>query len=111
MVDRPASYPWSSFSCNALGKENSLIKAHELYLALGLNAAEQCKAYRGLFADQIKPKELEAIREATNKSWVLGSGKFRDKVEALTARQAQPKDKGGDRKSKQYCKNNRINRV
>ncbi|PCI44273.1 MAG: transposase [Proteobacteria bacterium] len=102
MVNIPSDYPWSSFSCNALGQENSLIKPHELYLALGSDTEKRCETYKGLFADHIEPKELEEIREATNKSWVLGSGKFKDRVEALTARQTQPKERGGDRKSKQY---------
>ena len=54
--------------------------------------------------------KLEEIRESTNKSWVLGSGQFRERIEELTARQAQPKGRGGDRKSKKY-KESKINRV
>jgi len=110
MVDVPSDYPWSSFTCNALGKANKLIKPHELYLALGLNEVERCEAYKGLFASDIDLNQLDEIRDATNKSWVLGSGKFKERIETLTARQTQPKGRGGDRKSKKY-RENEINRV
>jgi len=79
-------------------------------LALGLNATERCDVYKELFASYIEPVKLDNIREATNKSWVLGSGKFKERIEELTARQAQPKGRGGDRKSKKY-KESKINRV
>ncbi|MDX8390315.1 MAG: transposase [Mariprofundaceae bacterium] len=89
MVGAPADYPWSSYACNALGKVNSLIK---------------------LFASHIDSNKLDEIRESTNKSWVLGSSLFKESIEELTARQAQPKGRGGDRKSKKY-KEKKINRV
>jgi putative transposase len=54
------------------------------------------------------------IREATNKSWVLGNDRFKQQIEEMTARQASPKARGGDRRSKEY-RNERddywINRV
>jgi len=68
MVDVPGDYPWSSYACNALGKSNSLIKPHELYLALGLDAVERCGVYKDLFASHIESAQLDEIREATNKS-------------------------------------------
>jgi putative transposase len=110
MVDAPENYPWSSYACNALGATNALIKPHELYLALGLNTDERCEAYKGLFASHIASVQLDEIRESTNKSWVLGSSKFKEKIEELTARQVQPRGRGGDRKSEKY-RNSRINRV
>jgi len=110
MVDAPENYPWSSYACNALGATNALIKPHELYLALGLNTDERCEAYKGLFASHIASIQLDEIRESTNKSWVLGSSKFKERIEELTARQAQPRGRGGDRKSEKY-RNGKINRV
>jgi putative transposase len=110
MVNAPESYPWSSYACNALGKTNALLKPHELYLALGLSTDERCEAYKGLFDSHIESIQLDEIRESTNKSWVLGSSKFKERIEELTARQAQPRGRGGDRKSKKY-RNSKINRV
>jgi len=110
MVDTPEDYPWSSFGCNALGRANSLIRPHELYLGLGSNAKDRCEVYKGLFSSHLESGELSLIRDATNKSWVLGSSKFKERVQALTARQTQPKGRGGDRKSKKY-RENKTNRV
>ncbi len=110
MVDAPADYPWSSYASNALGEDSSLIKPHEIYLALGSNEVERCEAYRALFASHTDSDIFNEIRHATNKSWVLGSGRFKDRIEELTNRQAVPKKRGGDRKSKKY-RENKINRV
>ncbi|OIP99449.1 MAG: transposase [Zetaproteobacteria bacterium CG2_30_46_52] len=110
MVADPADYPWSSYGCNALGIANTLIKSHELYLALGLSADKRCEVYKDLFPSHIDSGELDEIRESTNKSWALGSSKFKERIEKLTARQAQPKGRGGDRKSKKY-QESIINRV
>ncbi len=110
MVDAPANYPWSSYAYNALREENSLIKPHELYLALGSTKFERSEVYKGLFASHIGSDKLDEIRHATNKSWVLGSGRFKDRIVALTKRQVEPKGRGGDRKSKKY-QESKINRV
>jgi len=109
MVDHPSDYPWSSYACNAEGKENPLISPHEVYLKLGENNEERQNNYRETFRASIETQELNKIRYATNKSWVLGTDHFKKQVEALTARQAQPKTKGGDRRSKQYRENREIN--
>jgi len=47
-------------------------------------------------------RELTAIREATNKAWVLGDDRFKAKIEAKTGRRAVPLGRGGDRKSAEY---------
>ncbi len=64
-----------------------------------------------MFKHQINENVLNEIRDATNKSWVLGNDKFRAQIEALTNRQAIPKPKGGDRKSLKYREKLYINRV
>ena len=35
MVDEPSEYKWSSYQCNALGRETDLRTPHSLYLRLG----------------------------------------------------------------------------
>jgi len=47
---------------------------------------------------------LKEIREATNKAWVLGEGRFIKQIEKQTARRGAPKPRGGDRKSKNFSK-------
>ncbi|MFK8066740.1 MAG: transposase, partial [Gammaproteobacteria bacterium] len=73
MVDHPSDYPWQSYHYNALGEEDPLVTPHTIYKALGRSAALQQRAYRQLFRAQVAKKDLEAIRESTNKAWVLGS--------------------------------------
>ena len=43
MVEAPSDYPWSSYSCNAMGKITSLITPHELYLELGSTTDDRCE--------------------------------------------------------------------
>ena len=102
MVDHPLAYRWSSYGCNALGDSNTLITPHDLYMDLGQSKGERCGYYRSLFDGHEDGRELDEIRDATNKSWVLGSDQFKAQIEALTARQASPKARGGDRKSRKY---------
>ena len=111
MVRRPDDYPWSSYTFNALGKENSLLTPHSLYMALGGDVTKRQEAYQSLFAHHVVPDStLNDIREATNKAWVLGGGRFQEEIERLVQRQAKPKPRGGDRRSERARKV-MINRV
>ncbi len=109
MVGHPSEYPWSSYRYNALGKPDQLVTPHLEYRRLGKTAAERQAAYRALFKTRIAEKTLEEIRAATNKAWVLGSERFRAKIDQLQQRQTAPKARGGDRKSEAYREG--INRV
>lgn len=94
MVAHPADYPWSSYRANAQGEKSPLLAPHALYRRLGQTPEMRQKAYRQLFRAQIPREELEAIRNATNKAWVLGEGRFCEKVEALSQRRAAPLPRG-----------------
>ena len=48
LVDHPADYPWSSFTCNAEGEESGLLCPHPIYLALGRDDQERQSRYRDL---------------------------------------------------------------
>lgn len=111
MVKLQEDYPWSSYQANALGKDDNLLVPHEVYQTLGKNELERYNNYRALFKHHIDESELNEIRDATNKSWVLGNDKFRAEIENLTNRQTTPKPKGGDRKSTNYREKLNINRV
>jgi len=99
MVKRPADYPWSSYGANARGEENSLVTNHALHRRLGANAEARQTAYRQLFRAAVSKSDLEAMRESTNKAWVLGNDRFREKIERLSGRRTQPKPSGRPRKS------------
>ena len=111
MVGSPVDYPWSSHRYNAFGQPAALVSAHESYLALGHTDDAKQRAYRGLFESPLTEETLSNIREATNKGWVLGNDRFRERVDALVARQTAPRPRGGDHKSAKYRAKCQINRV
>lgn len=102
MVDHPAKYPWSSYQSNALGKDDIRVKPHREYMRLGSTEQDRQSAYRQLFRARIPQMTLDAIREATNKAWVMGSDSFKAKIASKIDRPVQSSGHGGDRKSKTY---------
>ncbi|MEA2078541.1 MAG: transposase [Pseudomonadota bacterium] len=111
MVTHPSEYPWSSYHANATGRPDGLVTRHELYRRLGRGQTERLDAYRQLFEQQLSAPELTRIRNATNKAWVLGNRRFREQIEAIIDRQTSPTKRGGDRKSADYRKATKIDRV
>jgi len=102
MADQPASYPWSSYQANALGKRIRMLKPHECYLSLGATTEERTTAYRALFKHHIPEFTLKQIRDAVNKCWALGDENFIKQIEKQTGVIYGPVPRGGDRKSKQF---------
>ncbi|HYJ19222.1 MAG TPA: transposase [Burkholderiales bacterium] len=94
MVDHPADYPWSSYQSNATQVRNTLVTPHELYLRLGQSIEERNDAYKQLFHAQLSDSDVDAIRDATQKAWVLGSDPFRNRIEARADRRATPLSRG-----------------
>ncbi len=92
-VDLNAVYWTQSDTCrhgslwaNADDNKNKLITQHALYRHLGTDAAEWQYAYHQLFRTAIGRSDLDAIREATNKGWVLDNDRFRERIERLSER-------------------------
>jgi putative transposase len=102
MVEQPAEYPWSSFRRNALGTPIELITPHEIYERLAKTDKTRQKRYLALFEKELSDYTLEEIRNSVNRSWVLGSQKFKNQVELETGRRVDPSQRGGDRKSESY---------
>ena len=98
MVLRPEEHAWSSYRCHAEGAANSLITDHPLYSALGLTIEARQSAYRELLCSDLNSTELDSIREATNKAWVLGSHRFKEEISALAGRRVTTLSKGRPRK-------------
>lgn len=94
MVDHPAQYRWSSFNANAGGATDALVMPHEIYERMAHDGPERQMAYRQLFGSQLSGADIEAIREATNKNWALGSERFKRRIEKLCGRRATPVQKG-----------------
>jgi putative transposase len=94
MVEHPGDYSWSSYRYNAMGEEDALMTHHSLYGRLGRSAQARQSVYRQLFRAQLGKADVEAIREATNKAWVLGDDRFKEKVEKIAGRRTRPKPRG-----------------
>lgn len=100
MLERPGDYPWSSYRANAHGMTDELITPHLLYTSLGNTDNERQQAYRELFSSEISGEDINSIRDATNKAWVLGGSSFSTKVEMQTKRQVAPLPRGRPKKPK-----------
>ena len=105
MVVDPADYPWSSYHYNALGQPSDLVVPHPEYLRLGESNEARQTAYRDLFKHQLSENSITEIREATNKAWVLGNDRFKQRIQEQLGRRVEPKARGGDRKSEQFNSN------
>ena len=107
MVAHPSEYSWSSYGYNALGQTGNLMSPHPEYRRLGQTDEECRSAYQQLFEYPVSEESIKAIREATNKVWVLGNDRFKQSIQEKLKRRVEPSAKGGDRRSEQF----KINRV
>ena len=102
MAVDPSDYPWSSYHHNALGQANDLVVPHPEYQRLGESSESRQAAYRELFKRQLSENSITDIREATNKAWVLGNDRFKQRIQEQLGRRVEPKARGGDRKSEKF---------
>ncbi len=86
MVDQPEQYPWSSFRRNALGESNELVTEHPLFRALGRDEGDRRQAYRELFRFGLPQELRNNIADCSSASQLLGSGRFKEQVEAALGR-------------------------
>lgn len=98
MVRHPRDYPWSSCRPHAYGNVDPIVHDHALYEMLGRSATVRQRTYRELLRTPIPQADIEALREATNKAWVLGDQSFKEKIERLLVRRAAPLPRGRPRK-------------
>ncbi len=94
MVRHPREYRWSSYHYHAEGKADPLLTPHSIYQRLGVTTATRQQAYRALYRQHLSGETLEAIRDATNKAWVLGSDKFKDRLAKKLERRVSPLPRG-----------------
>lgn len=87
-------YSWSS-ARHHLGLEaNPLVTDHPLYWALGNTPFEREAAYRTLLADGPSLPQADAIRQATQKGWALGSIDFANALAKETGRRTTALPRG-----------------
>lgn len=90
MVDDPAEYAWSSYQCNALGKQSSLLSPHAEYMKLGRVPKDRCSAYMALFEHHLDAAQIKDIRQAVTKGMALGSDRFKQEIEIAHNRRVVP---------------------
>ena len=100
MVAAPADYAWSSFHRNANLVEDSLVRPHPVYMALGGDAEERATTYRDFVRDAATEEEIEEIRLYLQRQYASGSARFREFVEAQLRRRAGPAKIGRPAKDK-----------
>ena len=111
LVRSAAQFPWSSHACNAGGEADPLVTPHAAYCELGASGPERCMAYRKLFVDELDDATIDALRAATNKGWVFGTERFVDVIDGRVERPARPRERGGDRRSRNFREKPAFNRV
>jgi len=94
IVQRPGDYPWSSYHGNALGKPDSLVTSHELYLALGPEPSTRRAAYLSIHGQELEESTLVAIRTTARTGWALGGDRFREDLARRAMRRAGPLIRG-----------------
>lgn len=77
----------------------ALVQQHEMYAALGLDAASRQAAYRELFRHELEPGLADEIRRATNGNYALGSALFAEQIGAALGRRVVPGKSGRPRKA------------
>lgn len=102
MVEHLSDYPWSSYRSNTSNYSNELLVLHELYNRLGVTSKERQENYRAFLDEDVPERTIEEVGDAINKSQVLGSGYFKDKIVGKINRSMSPRYRGGDRKSKAF---------
>ena len=94
LVDNAQDFAWSSHRHCAFGVRNPLVTPHEIFQSLGQDDESRRAAYVSLFAEPIPAKDIERIRDATNKGWPLGPEDFVKKIEAALGRPAKAPKRG-----------------
>jgi putative transposase len=102
IVHHPGEYSWSSYRHHAGDADDELIQEHEVYVNLGAGTGERRAAYREFCEQGVDGREIRQIQEATERGWVLGDERFRLEIEATCERRAQPRSRGGDRRSARW---------
>lgn len=98
IVAGPGDYRWSSYGYHALGKSDTLIRDHPLFVALGRTEEQRRQAYQELFRHELEPAVLGQIREALKYGLVVGSEPFKKLIEKSLSRCVRTPVRGRPRK-------------
>lgn len=97
MVEHPGAYQWSSYSANARGVRDEILRPHPSYAALGNEDATRQAAYRKLFNARMQDEQFAQLRRATKGNSACGSPGFLEQVETAVGRRVAPARQGRPR--------------
>jgi putative transposase len=100
MCANPGDYRWSSFRVNALTAENSSLRPHPQWLALGESDSKRRGQYRKLVEEGMDPERLENIRFGVRKGLPTGSSRFKSQIEEALDRRLGDGQRGRPKKRK-----------
>lgn len=86
IIGDPVLFPWSSCAAHCGQGDDSILRKHEAYVALGKSSAEQQEAYRDILNETLPAADLDDIRAFLQQQRALGGAPFRAMVEAQTRR-------------------------
>jgi putative transposase len=98
IASRPQDYLWSSVHGNALAEQDTILRPHRQYLALGTSEQERRNAYLKLLETPLDGITLRQIRSSTNSNFVLGDGSFQQEMSLRLKCRVTPGKKGRPRK-------------
>jgi putative transposase len=101
IVSNPADYTWSSYCVLADGAGDGLVSPHQVYLALGADAAARQAGYRDLFRAALDPAWIDELRAATNGGWAFGPERFKREIAEAAGRRAEKLPAGRKRKRRE----------
>jgi putative transposase len=90
MVSGPAEYKWSSYQCNALGKQSDLLTPHDECSTLSKSVDGHQKIYQDLFKYQLDKKLVTKISDGINKGMAIGRENFKQDIEMNFKRRMPP---------------------
>jgi len=99
LTNDPADYSWSSCQHHLGMRLDPLLADHAMYWGLGNTPFQREAAYRALLEKGLPSSHFQAINEATNKAWLLGSETYKSEMAKLTARRVEPVARGRPRKA------------
>jgi putative transposase len=97
LVASPEHYRWSSCRHHLGLEPDPLISDHALYWGLGNTPFDRQAAYRALLDAGSASDELDSLRYAAHRGWMLGQTSV-DNAEAVSNRRVAPLPKGRPRK-------------
>lgn len=99
LVKKPGAYIWSSYRCNALGKADTLVQPHPLFLGLGADEKQRLTAYRRLFKGHLQEADLGEVRACLQTGTPMGNDRFRTEIESVLGVKVGQSRRGRPRKN------------